>query len=445
MKISSRSRVSLLIATFGVAAVAPFAAGQAAADSDPLTAALARWVGDQPGAIVAGVVEPDGVRFAVGGQWATGEERRADADTLFEIGSITKVFTSLLLADAVEREKIELDTPVGAPFAESTVTYRQLSTHTSGLPRLTADFAPPDLNDPYAELGINALVASFATGIADLGNEPHPWDYSNLGAAVLGQAVAHVEERDYAALVQERIFVPFGMAASTASDPTAAQIALQAPGHNVAGPVSAWHFQAYAAAGSIVSSARDMTRFIQALLDPAATPLAGAITRTLQEQTSANAPDKMGLGWLIREIDGHPVYWHNGGTGGYRSFLGIDPARGRGIVVLAARDAGVEGVGFGWLQGAQPPVIELRAEALEELVGNYPLAATFALQVTRERTQLYVQATGQPRFPVFPSASDEFYYTVVEASLSFQRDEAGNVTGVVLHQNGRDLPAPKRE
>jgi hypothetical protein len=79
-----------------------------------------------------------------------------------------------------------------------------------------------------------------------------------------------------------------------------------------------------------------------------------------------------------------------------------------------------------------------------EYAGAYPIAPTFVLTVTQEGDRLYVQATGQPKFPVFASANDEFFYKVVEARLTFRRGEDGKVTGLTLHQNGRDLPADRR-
>jgi CubicO group peptidase (beta-lactamase class C family) len=159
-----------------------------AAPTGEADAALRQWLGNQPGGIAAARVSAEGVTFYQAGRFAREDPRLITPDTQFEIGSVTKVFTALLLADAVQAGKVSLDATVGAPFAASPVTYLQLATHTSGLPRMPADFTSSDPLNPYAEQTLAVLQQSFATAAPGL--KPAPSAYSNFGFAVLGQALA---------------------------------------------------------------------------------------------------------------------------------------------------------------------------------------------------------------------------------------------------------------
>jgi len=161
------------------------------------------------------------------------------------------------------------------------------------------------------------------------------------------------------------------------------------------------------------------------------------------------------LGWHIAKFGTGEVIWHNGGTGGYRTFIGFDPKAGVGVVGLSnvAGVAGVDDVGIHVLDPAAPVVtapaeaaqIALDPKVLEGYVGNYQLAPGFFLAVTREGGQLYVQATNQGRDEIFASAEREFFSRRVNAQITFQADASGRASALVLHQNGRDMPAPRIE
>jgi CubicO group peptidase (beta-lactamase class C family) len=158
---------------------------------------------------------------------------------------------------------------------------------------------------------------------------------------------------------------------------------------------------------------------------------------------------RIGLAWHVMWPDSAPAYWHNGGTGGYRSFIGFDPRRRFGVVVLSNSTQSVDDIGFHALNPSFPlaavrAAISLPAAVLEEYAGEYQLAPTFAITIRREGDALVAQATGQGANPVYPWARDEFFFRVVDAQISFVRDSTGKVTSLVLHQGGRDMPAPRR-
>jgi serine-type D-Ala-D-Ala carboxypeptidase/endopeptidase len=406
-----------------------------------LQAQLESWAGDDPGAIVAVVVDDAGARTLSAGRWSEESPDRAiTPDTAFEMGSISKVLTAWLAAEALAEADLDWD----APIAEgSPITFHGLATHTSGLPRLPADFPERGLLNPYQGLGVDAVMASLAaTEITD----PVTWAYSNFGAAVLGQKAAALLGTDYETGVAERVLAPLGMTATWMSGGQhEGDLSLLAPPHNSAGITSRWEFDGYAPAGAWVSTANDLQHWLEAVLTDKSADLPTSWGATWKEQAATGGPDRMGYGWMIREVGGEDVHWHGGGTGGYRSIIGIQRDTGRGIVILGARDEDVSGIALGWFQGLFTDSAEGETEAgeLSDYVGDYPLAPEFVLAVFTEEGQLRAQATGQPSFPLTPAGKDRFELVGVAAALSFQRGVDGEIESLILHQGGRDMPAAR--
>jgi CubicO group peptidase (beta-lactamase class C family) len=223
-----------------------------------------------------------------------------------------------------------------------------------------------------------------------------------------------------------------------------------APGHDAAGrAVPNWDLPTLAGAGALRSTAADMLTYLAAHLDPPATPLGRAMTAAQTPQRAAGGRQRVGLGWHVRDGEtDSAIVWHNGGTGGYHSFAGFSPSRRVAVVVLANSTANIDDIGFHLLDPATPLMVErpdvaVRPAVLERYVGTYELAPQFAIAVTLENGRLVVQATGQPAFPVFASSDSTFFLRVVDAQLTFQRDASGAVTGLVLHQGGRNTPGRK--
>jgi CubicO group peptidase (beta-lactamase class C family) len=145
--------------------------------------------------------------------------------------------------------------------------------------------------------------------------------------------------------------------------------------------------------------------------------------------------------------------WHNGGTGGYRSFIGFDPRSRVGVVVLsnAGTTAGVDDIGRHLLDPQVPLLapprqhqeISVEPKLFDGFVGRYELVPSFVLTVTREGDHLFVQATGQPKFEVFAEGPKDYFYKVVDAQITFETDAEGRATALVLHQNGADRLAKR--
>ena len=388
-----------------------------------------------------------------------------DEHTLFEIGSITKTFTASILADMVSKGTVRLDQPVAELLPKGTIipsrggkqiTLLDLATHSSGLPRMPNNFAPKDAANPYADYDGARLLDFLAHYqlARDIGAQ---YEYSNVGVGLLGYALAAKAGKSYEQLVTERVLRPLSMS-ETAITLTPALAARLAPGHDAAGkPVKNWELDALAGAGALRSSVHDMTRYVAANIDPRATKLGPVLAMTHEKRfQTAQPPLSIGLAWhRLVSPHGDTLLMHDGGTAGYLTFIGFDPVRRVGVVVLSNSASSVSDIGLHLLDEAiplskppAPPVahteITLPASALQRFVGEYPLAPTFVITITREDDKLMAQATNQPKFQLYPEAETKFFFKVVDAQIEFETDSTGTVTGLVLVQNGARQRASKK-
>ena len=377
-----------------------------------------------------------------------------DPGGLFEIGSITKVFTTSLLQDMVDRREVRLGDALSDYLPRSVrvptrggreITLLDLATQSSGLPRMPPNFTPRDSLNPYADYSVRQLYDFLSS--YELPRDPGAeYEYSNLGMGLLGHTLAIKGRATYEELLRRRILTPLGMR-ETVITLTPALRATLMQGHNAEGRVVPnWELPTLAGAGALRSTVSDMLTFLAANLDSAATPLSPTLRRTHGERHATNNPNlKVGLGWHILSRPVGNIVWHNGGTGGYRSFAGFDPVRRLGVVVLSNLDASVDDIGFHLLDETFPlrPNAKRRMEVavdstvLMRYVGEYELAPTFHVVVTREAARLFVQATGQPRFPIFAETDSTFFLRVVDAQITFSGE------GMTLHQNGQNIPGRK--
>lgn len=549
----------LRLAAVALTCVAVLAHAQPPASNDPpapLLPTIEKAAQGLPaGGFVLAEVDHQHVTFAAAGNPAPHADV-APGKVVFEIGSITKVFTALLLAEAVNEHRAALTDPIAkflpsdlklAP-ATAAITLEQLATHTSGLPSLPTNFQPADPLDPYADYSLEKLYDFLRTWQPEH-PAPQPADYSNLGFGLLGHLLERIYAQPYAKLIHDRITSPLGLSDTViALDPgQTARFALPYSGSEAVKP---WRLDALAGAGALRSTAADLAKFAQALLTPADTPLYAAWKLIREPRVPfGTRGSHLGLAIMIATRNGETVYNHSGGTGGFRSYLELVPATGRATVLWLNNDtlepallvaqvrrppapaptpvasstppptlttaelatftgvyvidnrarftavlgpeqqlelrltgqpfipvhaiapdrfaASVVAAQFeftrdhaGHIDGVvlhqnghtvparrtdepTPHVIFLSPDKLGEYLGHYQLTSAAVFDVTTRAGHLFVKLTGQPAFPVFCTAPDEFVYDVVPAALTFERDANGSVTAVVLHQNGRDQRAPR--
>ena len=310
---------------------------------------------------MAGVYADGGARIL---PWARHGLDAPDGRTLFEIGSITKPFTGIVLADMVERGEAKLDEPLSALLPEPSPrwprrepTLLELATHRSGLPgglrRMTLQEAAFAFglrrSDPWANLD----VADFDRMIVDVAPRRPPGGklrYSNLGFALLGRALAHRADTDYETLVRERVCTPLGLEATGITLPSE-QRTLVATGHSRRGAPRPPLEDLIPAAGSLRSTAGDMLRFLAACLQPPRAHPGPALARAARPHARISARASIGLGWLIvRRRGRRPFCFHNGGTWGFRSFAAFVPEARLAVVVLANTFRSVDRLGFRLLE-----------------------------------------------------------------------------------------------
>jgi serine-type D-Ala-D-Ala carboxypeptidase/endopeptidase len=175
-----------------------------------------------------------------------------------------------------------------------------------------------------------------------------------------------------------------------------------------------------------------------------------------EERAAAGGPNvRIGLNWIVLHTPTDTIVWHNGGTGGYRTFIGLELSRHVAVVIMTnTAGAGADDIGMHLLNPALPltpkPVppkqhtaIELKAGVMDRYVGTFQLAPQFSLEVTLRDGALYVHPTGQATLRLWPETEVDFFLKEVDAQVTFVRDADGVVTGVVLHQNGQNAPGKK--
>ena len=436
------------------------ARGQMPSDSAVQAIIQARVTTRQAVGIVVAVVDRGRTKlFTAGSSGATGVT--LDGNTVFEIGSITKVFTSALLADMVARGEVSLDDPISRYLPASVrvptrdgreIKLVDLATQFSGLPRLPRNLSPRDARNPYADYTVEQLYA-FLSGYELTRGIGDRYEYSNLGVGLLGHVLALRAGKSYEQLVKERILEPLRMR-DTRIVLTPALKERLAVGHDEAGSMTwSWDLPTLAGAGALRSTANDMVKFLVANLDSPTSPLALALASTrVARRDVPGGPLEIGLGWHILTPFGRPIVWHNGGTGGYRAFIGLDHGARRGVVVLSNQAISPDDIGMHLLETRIPltPPPKQRQEiavdsaVLATYVGVYEISPAFALTVTREGSSLFAQATGQERLRLFAESPTEFFYRIVDAQVTFEKDARGRVVRLILHQGGQHIPGARK-
>lgn len=282
-----------------------------------------------------------------------------DGETIFQLGSVTKTFTATALALDAELGRLRLTDPankhlpsrLALPSAgNQVITLTQLSNHTSGLPRLPVgiDQDPAfDPRDPYAKFTLDKLAASLTK--TTLATPPGTKsEYSNLGVGMLGHALTVRSGRSYANLIRP-ITSTLGMR-DTGRTLSPSQLRRKAAGHDAEGKSTVdWHVASLEGAITLYGTGNDLLRYLRAQLAGAPGPLGRAIKRTHQPTHKESPRLSLGLGWhltpLKSQTGSHRMIWHNGGTGGFRSFIAFVPDSHTAVAVLTNSSRDSEALG----------------------------------------------------------------------------------------------------
>ena len=408
---------------------------------------LDQRVAATPGtAIVVGIIE--GGRVSVLRSGSSGASRPLDAHTRFEIGSVTKTFTATILASMTLDHRVRLTDPVASDLPPGSIvperngkliTLLTLATQHSGLPRMPDNIKSVDGDDPYADYPL-AQMLTFLRGYTLPRDPGETFEYSNFGVGLLGDALAYHEHVTYATLLQRRVFAPLGMTESIVMTPHLVDPQL-ASGMTIDGdPAKAWTFDGIAPAGAIASTVGDMLKYVRCAMGTG--PLA-AVCRYAEEPRSTFPGHHIGLVWWTDDSTG--VIEHGGDTSGFHSAVAVSADRQIGVVVLASGGKPVADLARHLadpreqLEPAEPAhsseTIVLSTQKLDEYVGDYGDRDHPTLyHIRRVDDHLVAQLDGQGAARIFPDAPDHFRYHVVDASLAFMRDAAGNLNGITTTQ-----------
>lgn len=410
-------------------------------------------------AIVVGISSPQGRRVVSYGTLSVENGRKVDGATVFEIASLTKVLTALVLADMARQQQVKPDAPVssclpkGAKVPEHggrQITFVDLATHSSGLPLRPTNLASQTALNKYAGYTEEQLYQGLAT--FELPRDPGTaFEYSNWGFGLLGNALADCAGKSYEALLAERVTVPLGMRDTMFVPSNVLRSRLASAYDSKLRPVPNESTGALNAAGGLYSTVDDLLKFVEVFLGRGPQPLAAAATSMLETRRPGDDPQThMALGWRVSTVDGVTTVWSAGRADGYRSFMAFDPQARLAVVALtnAATNAGVDDIGRHVLDPRRTVArphrwITVSANVLDRYVGRYRFEDGNYLSVVLDGNQLIVEMTGQGPLPVLGTAPREFFPEDIEAQFVFSDSGAGPAQSLVLNQDGQSWKAQR--
>lgn len=376
-----------------------------------------------------------------------------DGDVKFRLGSLSKQFTAVAVMLLNQQGKLDLDAPIktwlpDAPAAWDAITPRHLLSHTAGVPNFTAfsDFEAQKTRPAM----LPQLIARFRDRPLDF-TPGSRFAYSNSGYVLLSAIIEAASGQTYADFVTANLFQPLGMSDS-GYDRHDMILPRRASGYALGadGVVNADYVDMSipTGAGALYSTTHDLLKWEQGLF--------GGRLLNAQSMTALTTPVRNGyaMGLMVSEADGKRLVWHNGAIEGFNTYMAYDPGDRTAVIVLGNLNGETpDKLGAALVTLARGGTVTLPSErravalspdVLKAYEGVYNLAPTFALTISVVDGKLMAQATGQPAFALTAEAEDAFYLTAVDAQITFTRNAAGAVEGLVLHQGGRDMPAKRQ-
>ncbi len=366
--------------------------------------------------------------------------RKLDTNTAFEIGSVSKTMVAAVVAALIDEGRLTLDTPLNdllpgvavAQRDDQPILLRHILTHSSGLPALPEKMASRNPADPYGGLNKKRLYDSLEQ--ATLASSPGAeFAYSNFALMALSHALAEFTGKSFESLLAEYVTTPVGMTNTYIDDkPKGTKVA---KGHlQNARKTRPWNFKVdTGGVGGVRASLDDMIRYVQANLGLIDTPVNGLLSATHQAITDGSG-QAMGMAWFIAPLGERQLRVHEGGTGGFSSFVGFDPIAKTGVVILSDTSqnavSGLSGLALHLFDNDRPlpgprTLAEPEPELLEGLAGEYFLDGGLGMTVTHDDGSLFIQATGQPKFKMVYDSAGDFFPERFDALLRPQPTPSG--------------------
>jgi serine-type D-Ala-D-Ala carboxypeptidase/endopeptidase len=420
-----------------------------------------RFAGDRTGACIAAAVidrfegsqSSQISRALVCADPSAKQQRALDGQTAFEIGSVSKTMTAMLLADLIDQGKLAIDDPVAQhlpagtrvpSFAGAPIRLAHLVTHTSGLPGLPSRLTIADPDNPYASFTEDELLASLGDIPALMQAPGSHYAYSNFGGMLLSYVVARTAGTDFESLLRERLLAPLDMReAFVASKPGGVRVAA---GHLPTGEVtSPWEIPVnLAGVGGVRASLEDMIRYAAAQVGGGDARVVRLMAETHRRVAlgPAAGPDvpEMAMAWFRAPLSGRTVLAHDGGTGGFSTQVVLDdqadPERGhrRAVVVLSDTTltslGGAQDLALHLLDASFPmeeprTVAQAPADLLAALAGRYRLEDLGVVELRTREGKLFGQADGDDELEFGYDSHGDFFPLGLDALLTPRRVASG--------------------
>ncbi len=392
-----------------------------------------------------------------------------NAETLFQAGSISKPLAAMAALRLVQQGRLSLDAdvnqtliswkvPQSTSAAGKPVTLRELLTHTAGT---TVHGFPGYANGEAVPTLVQVLNGEKPANTPAIVVETEPgstWNYSGGGYTIMQQMLVDVTKEPFPKLLHDTVLAPIGMTHSTYQQPLPEQMknAIATPFDAEGKPVVGGpHTYPEMAAAGLWTTPSDLARYILEVQTSLEGKSNHVLTQAMTKQMVTPGQGTWGLGLRIDGSGQNPYFSHNGSNDGYESvFVGYESSREGAVVMTNAQGGGVIAdevirciaAEYGWpdWKPAVRTAIDVDAKTLSSYVGSYALNPKFILVITMDGGNLEAQATGQSKFKLDVESSTVFFPEVFEAKIEFVKDEAGKVTGLVLHQGGHDVKAAKQ-
>ena len=396
-------------------------------------------------------------RWVVGyGKLSIADERVPDGNTVFEIGSVTKVFTGTLLAQAVVNGEVKLDDPISMYLPEEVVdpeyegksiTLLDLATHTAGWAKWPGNLNNNDLDD-IANYTIDRMY-DFVSSYRLTRAPGSSFEYSNFGFGLLGNLLARrLGQEDYEALLVERITRPLGMDSTCIELTPEMRSRLAAPDNNLLLPSRSWEAPALDGGGSIRSTGNDLLTFLAANMGLIETELQPALRLANTPQRPIFGQDYIGLGWGLPQ-SGKGIHQHSGETVGYHSYLAWDPERKIGVVVLTNAVISIDDIGLQLIRRLPLTPVSIDSLVLTSYAGRYQFPGIseevkeVVVTIRVDGTRIFMQVPNQGEYELLARSEAQFYPQVFDAEFTFYKNASGEVDRLVMVQNGETYEAKK--
>jgi len=432
--------------------------------TEPTEAAIRRLLAERVNAIagsddrigiVVGLVDAQGEKIISYSHSHPPNRAAFTGDTVFEIGSVGKAFTALLLADMVQRHEVALADPVAKYLPPGDklpqrdghqISLVDLATHTSGLPFFPDTYPSLGDADEYSSRDLYGFLSHY-TLKRDPGAD---WEYSNIGYWLLGQALATQARVPLDELLERRVFTPLKMS-NTGGKLTEQMRARLAHGYDAsldpAPPFCALSVYKTlgVAAGGVYSSVNDLLNFVSVALGIKASPLRPSIEAMTKTRRAIDEDQQQALGWVVEDKGAHEFYFHDGGTWGYASAVAWDPAKRTGVVVLSNQQQGVADIARHLLRPEIPLAtpslakhreISMSALALDDYRGLYRAEDVGVFRITLEGDHLVLAVPvdwGLPKFRLHPENDQDFFVAEMPMRVTFQRDRNSSITSALIY------------